>query len=108
MPPVFYTPPVKDVSFRRTRRRALVLAALAAAFCALVALAYLRQYVLILGLNYDIARSKRQLEEARRERASLRADFYRKRSLKEIEEIAREQLHMQPPAPGQIILVEDK
>jgi len=81
-------------------------AALAAALCAFLAILYVRQYVAILGLNYEIARHKRQLEEAQRERSSLRADFYRKRSLKEIEEIARDQLNMRPPAPGQIILVE--
>ena len=107
--PRIYEPPRLDVQFRQPpkRRGKFTLGALAAAAAAALALFYLWQYVVILELNYDAARVKRELDRANQDRGSLKADFYRRRSLAEVDHIAHDGLNMGAPGPGQIIIVED-
>lgn len=72
-----------------------------------MAFLYLWQYVSILELNYEVARHQRELDEAYQEKVSLKSDLYHRRSMAEIDEIAHETLGLRPPAPGQIVVVED-
>jgi cell division protein FtsL len=104
----YYRPPTIDVRFTPKKRRRIYLWA-AGATLAVLALAflYLWQYVSILELNYEVARHQRELDEAYQEKVSLKSDLYHRRSMAEIDEIAHEKLGLRPPAPGQIVVVED-
>lgn len=105
---VDYQPPTIDVKFRpRRRRRIYVWAALGTLAGLLLAFLYLWQYVSILELNYEVTRLKRELDEAYQEKVTLKSDLYRKRSMAEIDEIAHQKLGLKPPAPGQVVIVED-
>ncbi len=105
----FYEPPRFDVKLKPRPRGRRFLAPLAAAVAAAAfALLYLYQYVFILELNYDAARYKRDLDKAHQERATLKADLYRRRSLAEVDYFAHGALGMRAPGPGQIIVVEDR
>ncbi|HUV86925.1 MAG TPA: septum formation initiator family protein [bacterium] len=108
MATVRYRPPTIDVARRpKRRRRFYVWAVVAISGLLLLAFLYLWQYVSILELNYEVARVKRELDEAYQEKVTLKADLYRRRSMAEIDEVAHEKLGLQPPAPGQVIIVED-
>jgi cell division protein FtsL len=106
---VYYRPPTTDVTFRpkRRRRRVHVWAVLATLAVLVLAFLYLWQYVSILELNYEVARLKRELDGAYQEKVTLKSDLYRRRSMAEIDEIAHEKLGLKPPAPGQVVIVED-
>jgi hypothetical protein len=47
------------------------------------------------------------LDEAYQEKVTLKANLYRRRSMAEIDEVAHEKLGLRPPAPGQVIIIED-
>ncbi len=98
-----------DVTYRPPRRRRLYLWG-AGGICAGLVLAflYLWQYVSILELNYAVARLHRELDETYQEKVSLKAELYQRRSMAEIDEIAHEKLGLRPPAPGQVVIVEDE
>ena len=109
MSDVHYRPPTIDVRFKPRKRRKLFLWAAAGTLGALAsAFLYLWQYVSILELNYEIARRQRELDEAYQEKVALKSDLYRRRSMAEIDEIAHEKLGLRPPAPGQIVVIEDE
>ncbi len=109
MAAVFYRPPTTDVKLRPKRRRRVYLWAVAAAAAVLLAaFLYLWQYVSILELNYEVTQLQRQLDEAYHERVTLKSDLYRRRSMSEIDEIAHDRLGLRPPAPGQIVIVEEE
>jgi cell division protein FtsL len=103
---VDYRPPTLDVGFKPKKRRRIFFWGAAGALAALAFL-YLWQYVTILELNYEVARCRRELDEAYQEKVALKADLYHRRSMAEIDEMAHEKLGLKPPAPGQIIVVED-
>ncbi|UCH78769.1 MAG: hypothetical protein JSU81_02135 [Candidatus Coatesbacteria bacterium] len=105
---ITYRPPTLDVRLRPRRRRRLYLWACAAITLALtLAFLYLWQYVTILELNYEVARCRRELDEAYQEKTALRSELYQRRSMAEIDEIAHDRLGLRPPVAGQIIIVED-
>jgi cell division protein FtsL len=105
---LYYRPPTIDVSVKPKKRRRIYIWVAAATLAALaLAFLYLWQYVSILELNYEIARRQRELDEAYQEKVALKADLYHRRSMAEIDEIAHEKLGLRPPAPGQIVVVED-
>jgi cell division protein FtsL len=107
--PLEYLPPTLDVAYRPPRRRRLYFWA-AVGTCAglILAFLYLWQYVSILELNYAVARLHRELDETYQEKVSLKAELYQRRSMAEIDEIAHEKLGLRPPAPGQVVIVEDE
>lgn len=103
-----YSPPSVDVASRPRPRARLVLTAVAAAFAAAaLAVAYLGQYAAILELNYEIAREKRELDKIHQERVNLKTDLYHRRSLAEVDGLARRELGMHAPRAGQIVIVEE-
>jgi hypothetical protein len=105
-----YAPPSWDVVVKprsRARRSWLAGGAVAAVVVAALALVYLWQYAVILELNYDAARAKRELDKASQERALLRADLFRRRSMAEVDAVAHHELDMVAPAAGQIIILEE-
>jgi cell division protein FtsL len=105
---LYYRPPTVDIRLKPKKRRRIYFWVAAATFAALaLAFLYLWQYVSILELNYEIARRQRELDEAYQEKVALKADLYHRRSMAEIDEIAHEKLGLRPPAPGQIVVVED-
>jgi cell division protein FtsL len=109
MAAVFYRPPTTDVKLRPKRRRRVYLWAVAAAVAVLLAaFLYLWQYVSILELNYEVTQRQRRLDEAYHERVTLKSDLYRRRSMSEVDEIAHDRLGLRPPAPGQIVVVEEE
>jgi cell division protein FtsL len=103
-----YRPPTIDVGLKPKKRRRIYFLAAGATLAALaLAFLYLWQYVSILELNYEIARRQRELDEAYQEKVALKSDLYHRRSMAEIDEIAHEKLGLRPPAPGQIVVVEE-
>ena len=109
MSDVHYQPPTIDVRFKPGKRRRIYFWAAGATLLVLaLAFLYLWQYVSILELNYEIAGRQRELDQAYQEKVALKADLYRRRSMAEIDEIAHEKLGLRPPAPGQIVVVEDE
>jgi cell division protein FtsL len=108
MATVHYRPPTIDVARRPKRRRRLYVWAAVATFgVLLLAFLYLWQCVSILELNYEVARLQRELDEAYQEKVTLKANLYRRRSMAEIDEVAHEKLGLRPPAPGQVVIIED-
>lgn len=108
MSDLYYRPPTIDVRVKPKKRRRIYFWVAAATLATLaLAFLYLWQYVSILELNYEIARHQRELDEAYQEKVALKADLYHRRSMAEIDEIAHEKLGLRPPAPGQIVVVED-
>ena len=104
-----YDPPTTDVKLKTVRRRGVYVWAVGgAAVAGALALSYLWQYVEILELNYGVAHRQRELEKAYEENVALKADLYRRRSIGEIDVLARQKLGMHAPAAGQIIVVEEK
>ena len=106
---ISYRPPTIDVTFKPKKRRRVYFWA-AGATLAVLALAflYLWQYVSILELNYEVARRQRELDAAYQEKVALKSELYRRRSMAEIDEMAHEKLGLTPPAPGQIVVIEDE
>jgi cell division protein FtsL len=105
---VDYRPPTLDVAYRpRGRRRFYFWAAVGICAVLVLAFLYLWQYVSILELNYAVARLHRELDETYQEKVSLKAELYQRRSMAEIDEIAHEELGLRPPAPGQVVIIED-
>jgi cell division protein FtsL len=106
--PVHYRPPTLDVAYRpKGRRRFYVWVVAGTCATLLLAFLYLWQYVSILELNYAVARLQRELDEAYQEKVTLKAELYQRRSMAEIDEIAHKRLGLRPPAPGQVVIVED-
>ena len=69
------------------------------------ALLYVRQHTYIVRLGYEIERLRERQAALVQENKALRLEMGQLRSLKRVEEIARKQLGMISPKPGQVTLV---
>jgi cell division protein FtsL len=74
---------------------------------AVLSILYLWQYVTLLEVNYKVERNRRLLSELEKETTSLKTELYRRRSLEQVGNIAREKLGMRPPEKGEIIIVKE-
>jgi cell division protein FtsL len=72
----------------------------------LAALFYVWQHIQVVRLGYEIERLQGDRLALLREEKALRFEIARLTSLHRVEEIARRQLGLTSPAPGQVILVE--
>lgn len=68
---------------------------------------YVWQHIHVVRLGYQIERLRAEQLHLVQEAKAMRVEIARLRSLKRVEEVARRDLGMMPPSPGQIILMEE-
>lgn len=71
----------------------------------LLALFYVWSRVQVIQLGYELNTLKRQNEDIGKQISNLELDIAKLKSPKRLEEVARKELGMQPPAAEQIVLV---
>ena len=69
------------------------------------ALFYVWQHIWVLRMGYEIERLRETRATLVQEHKALRLDLGQLKSLRRVEEIARTQLGMVTPKPGQVILI---
>lgn len=70
-------------------------------------LLYVWQHIHVVRLGYEIERLREEQAALVQENKALKLEMGQLRSLKRVEEIARQRLGMVTPKPGQVVLIPD-